>query len=450
MTTAIPATLPAEFQDQVVQIVSELGVSGYVRLVLDYPGPLDPARLETALRRLLDAEPVLGCRFALEDGQALWRRRDDLDAIAGCPVLAGDDLEATTQAWLAERFDPWQSPNLGIALVRSPAQAGDRLLLRVSHVVADGTAALDVAMALTDLYSRLGDDPDYQPSVNTASRDSLLWLANFKFRDKLGLLLDDLKSLPAALGKRRGLSSTPARFQADAAQLRPRYRTLRLDETRLAAIDRYARAHSATLNDLCLAAFFRAFDEFCPGPAAARLEVVMPTNLRRYAPLQRRPALRNLAGTTAVRIGTGCGASFEDTLAQVQAETLRHKRRLLGTEGQIATLLLARAGFDRKRGLIRRQILADLNRPAPPVLTHFGHTPARRYACDGMAPVGLAAFGEASPVPVFLSALVRMDDRLCVGVCYDQRLGDLRVDAFLKCLEQNLPGSPQHPIPEKL
>lgn len=434
----IAITWPVEFQDEVVHILSELGLSGYIRLVIDYPRPLDAERLACAVRRLLDAEPVLGCRFAVENGHPLWQRRDDLDVIADCPIITSDDIETATEQLLVERFDPWTSPNLRVTLLRSTTSPGERLLLRISHVIADGRAALDVAMTLTSLYSRLASDPEYQPPPNTASRDSFLWLRNFKFKDRFFLLLQDLKSLPATLGRRRGLTSSPEAFLADLQALQPGYQTLRLDEQLVTFLDRYAHEQGATLNDVCLAALFRALDTFCPFPADARLEVVMPTDLRRYAPLQRRSAIRNLAGTTYVRIGSKIGATFADTLNQVHQETLRHKRRLLGTEGQIMTLWLARASYTRKKSLIRRQILRDLNKPAPPVLTHFGHVKGHQLACDGVAPQGLAAFGEASPLPVFLITLARLDNTLCCTVCHDRCLDTRRVRAFLNNLRDNL------------
>lgn len=434
-------TLPAEFQDEVVHILSKLGVSGYINLVIDYPERLDEARLTIALRRLLDAEPVLGCRFCADAARPVWRRREGLEEMAHCLVREDDNRDESTAQLLAERFVVHRSPNISVALIRSPQARGDRLLLRVSHVIADGAAAFDVAKTLTDLYTRLGSDSDYQPSPNTASRNSFLWLKDFTLKDKLKLLLLDLKSLPAALGSRRGLISDAKTFAADLETVQPGYRALRLDEPRLAALDAYAEAHQATLNDIFLAAFFRAFDVFCPSPAGVPLEVVMPTNMRRYAPLQRRPAIRNLSGITYIRIGTDVGASFVDTLGKIRQETLRHKRRLLGTEGQLMTTALARASYARKQQLISRNVWRSLKKPAPPVLTNVGQVRAHQFACDGVSPTDLAMFGEASPSPVFLCVMVRMDDRLSFTVSHDQRLGAGRIDAFLKRLDQSLPGA---------
>jgi len=438
-----PETLPAEFQDELVQVFCDLGVNGYISLLFDYPQQFDAARLGLAVRRVLDAEPVLGCRFEAEEGgKARWRRRDDIDTVALCPVVVSANLEEDTAVLLAELYDPRYSPNVRAVLIRQREGAADRLLLQVSHAAADGTASLDFAAAVAGMYTRLGQDPDYRLPPNNASRDSFLWLRSFSVRQRLRLLWEDLKDLPAALAPKRGLVSSRAAFLADSENQQPEFRLLRLDERRMAEIDRYASESGATLNDICLAAFFRAFDEYCPGPAGTSLEVVMPTNLRRYAPLQRRPAICNMSGTTHVRIGEAVGASFEDTLAKVCRETRRHKRRMLGTEGQMLVRWLAWMPYARKKDLLWKQLLRGLKNSVPPVLTQIGHTRGVRFACDGVAPVDLAVFGTPAPSPVFLTSLVRMDDRMCIGTCFDRRIGVHGVEAFLERMDRNLPGSP--------
>ena len=254
------------------------------------------------------------------------------------------------------------------------------------------------------------------------------------------MLWEDFKMIPRQLRPCRGLVSDSKTFLADAQTLQPFYRCLRLDGQRVAAIDRYAAEHKCSLNDVCLAAFFRAFELFCPMPANGELVAVMPTNLRRYAPLQRRPALRNLAGTTQVRIGADLGATFEDTLALVRHEIHRHQQRGLGTEGQMLSAWLAKLSYAGKNRVLQKQILGSLGRHVPPVLTQIGQVRGERLACDGMLPVDLVVFGEASPSPVFLTTVVRLDHRIVIGVCGDSRLGEPRIEAFLAYLDRCLPG----------
>lgn len=344
------ATLPAELQDEVMHVLSELALAGYIQLVIDYPGKLDERRMGTAMQRLVEAEPILGCRFVVEDGHPFWRRRDDPEQFAVCPLTVSDHVEADTAAWLSERFDPRDAPNIRAALIRPAHGGGDRLLLKLSHVAADGAATLDAAAILVNLYNQLGQDPEYRLAANAAGRDSFLWLRTLKRRERWALLWRDLRGIPRAFGKARGLrAASEESFLADIATVEPVYRTLRFDEQRFAAIKQCSQDLGASLNDIYLAAFFRAFDEFCPSPADAGLAIAVPSNLRGYILPKHRPALCNQTGGFTARIGADVGKRFEDTLNKVLEETKRYKKRFGTTEGQMLFLWLARMPYLRKK-----------------------------------------------------------------------------------------------------
>jgi NRPS condensation-like uncharacterized protein len=438
---AAGTTLPAEYFDELTQVSAEFGPIGYIYILLDYSAPLDPERLGVAMRRLIDAEPVLGCRFDDSGDKPIWRRRDDLDQVAACPLAISANIEADTAAWLSDRFNTRTSANVGSALLRAANGTGDRLLLRFSHVAGDGAAALNAVAALTDLYSRLAKEPEYRPTPNTASRDSFRWLEDFSRKDRRKLFLRELSSLPRALKPHRGLRLEDATtFLADLATVTPAYRILRLGSDRLAAIDQYSRARRVTLNEVLLAAFVRAFDEFCPSPADTDIAVGLPADLRRYAPLQRRPAFANLTGGFTVRVRPTAGEPFERTLAGVQQEMQRHRSRYLGTEGQLYHWWLARISFARKRRLMQRQALRYPGKPLAPALTNLGGVKARRFACDTSAPRDVATLTLAAPFPLFAMSAVRMDNRLALGICFDLRFGIRRIEAFMRRLDRDMPG----------
>lgn len=73
----IPATLPVEFVDRTVYVGGELGFyRAQLGGVVLFDGRLDEARLGRALRHLLDAEPVLGCRLVANAVPPVWQRLD--------------------------------------------------------------------------------------------------------------------------------------------------------------------------------------------------------------------------------------------------------------------------------------------------------------------------------------------------------------------------------------
>ncbi len=76
MTPPIPQRIEAQTFDWAVYTLAIL-FQPDIQLVTDLDGPADPERLGRALRLLLDAEPVLGCRFVPAPHKPYWARLKD-------------------------------------------------------------------------------------------------------------------------------------------------------------------------------------------------------------------------------------------------------------------------------------------------------------------------------------------------------------------------------------
>lgn len=429
-----PPRLPAEFQDQVVRIVTELRGAGYIQFVLRFDGRLDPARLSRAVRLAMDAEPILGCRFVLENGVPVWRPRTDLDAAADCTPRSAADaaaVEIEVQRCLAEPYDPDADPNLRARLVRGPS--GDVLVVKVSHIVADGTAALDALYALAELYARLGDALDHRPHPNPASRDSFLWMRSFKLRDRLATLVHGLRDAAARAGGRRlGLTGDPQTLLDPARSRGPQFLFERLAEVRTAALAQAARDRRCTVNDLVLAAFLRAYHRLLGAPPDGRIEAWMPVNMRRYAPLERRPAIRNLGGMCTVAVDAAGLDGFEAALAQVMRATKRQKSQLIGAGGQLMAPLLHRLPYGWKRAMLRAGLLKQARRPNGPGFTNVGLCRPERLDFGGVRPRTVAVVGHAAPYPIFLMMALQYAGALTLSMgCYESDLPRSEAAGFL-------------------
>jgi len=117
----IPATIPAEFVDRTVCVGAEIG---YYRLelggIVRFDDRLDEARLRRATRLLLDAEPVLGCRFEADAVPPVFRRLDELDPAQLLEVRDSDDPAAAAGAFVARPFDPKTDPQVRVMLLHGP------------------------------------------------------------------------------------------------------------------------------------------------------------------------------------------------------------------------------------------------------------------------------------------------------------------------------------------
>ncbi len=419
-----------------------MGASGYVRAVLRFGAAIDEAVLSRAVRLLYDQEPVLACRFDATVSPPVWRRRDDLDAMAEVAVLETDDEAEALGRVQAKRFPQADSSgppdNLRASLIRMVG--GDTLVVTMSHVPADGTALLDTCQKLARLYTRLLAEPGFRPPVNSASRDSFDWMLSFRWRDYLGMLKADIAAARRRRGSSWGIRSDWATFQARRPQVRAAYHEYRIGHDRLLVIERYARAHQVTLNDVLAAAYFRAYAAMLPPEPGARLELTVPINMRRYAPRQADPAIRNLGSIIYLTIGSDLGATFEDTLRLVAEETRRHKRRLLGTEFQAPQPLLRRLPFSWKRALLGKALRRQFKQSSPPALTNVGVLRPEAVRFGDSEPLSALVLTDAAPLPIFLVTAIRMGSGLALGLGYDAgELSPATVAAFFDAVDRNLP-----------
>jgi NRPS condensation-like uncharacterized protein len=416
MGQSVMDTIPTEFQDQVPQIFASYGATGRLYMVLDFASPLKAGVVRQATRRLLDAEPVLGCRFDDSGVVPVWRRRDDLDSDPGFAVLDDvEDVEGETVKVASAAFDAVHSRNVTVHLLRH--RDGDRLILGVSHVVADGGAVMLAVERFAALYSGIAEDPDFRLPANTAPRDSFRWLTDFSLRDKLKVVWRDLGDLPRMLRRQQGFLRPRAAFAA-AARTRPSVAKVTIPAERLAEIDAAAKVRMLSRNDALLAGFARAFIAFCHGDPRRPLQIVMPIDLRRYAEVESRPAICNLGGITSVFIEPDLGERFRDTLGRVSRSMARNRRSFMGAANPFVARLFSAMAYARKRRAIDRMLEKGLNKPAPPTFTNVGQIRERRIRFGGSSPDNVTLYGMPLSLPLVVVAATEYRRAMTLTMSY--------------------------------
>ena len=412
------ATIPAEFQDQVTRIFATFGATGCLYLVLDFAEALDPHVLALTTRRLLDAEPVLGCRFDDSGAVPVWRPRDDLDADSGFAMLNNvADVEAETAKFSGATADAVLDRNVAVRLLRHAG--GDRLIMGVSHVVADGGAMVMAMERFAALYTGIAANPDFQMPANTAGRGSFAWLANFSLKDKLKVVWRDLGDMRRLARRHEGFQRPRAAFDA-AARTHPALASVSISAERLDEIDAAARAVGMSRNDLLLAGFARAFMAFCKGNATRPLQIVVPVNLRRYAEVETRAAICNLGGIANVFIEPDLGRTFRDTLDRVGREMARHRDSFMGAANPYTARPFAALAFARKRRILDRMMQKGLDKPAPPTFTNVGHMRERRLRFAGATPDHVTLYGTPLPLPIVVVAAMEYGRAMTLTMSYYQ------------------------------
>ncbi len=431
-------TLPAEFQDQMVAITIGLRITSQIQLLLSFPTRLDADRLARAARLLVQAEPVLGCRFEVSGDTPLWRPRSDPDAVAWFELHEIATLADAPAATMHED-EPLDGRNLVVRLLRLPTH--DAVCIGVSHAVADGSAAMECAYQLAALYTVLGTDPAFRPEPNTAPRDNFEWLRSFRLRHHLRTLARDLSGLRHLRARPMGVVSDGS-MQAwmGLPRTSPGVVERRIMPDRLAAIDRHATAHASTRLAVLVAGLARAFAGFTWAPDAALFRLMLPSNLRRFAPGTRRPAIRNMSIVASMIFDPACAQPFAATRQAATAAATSLERGMAGALNPIAIAVMRRMSFPAKQRLLEGVVRKSLGRPAPPTFTNVGRLHEARTRFDGVAPDHAVITAGAFPLPLVLVTGLEYRRTLTLSVGFQQdSVSRARMQRFLDAIVDEIP-----------
>lgn len=439
---AIRETYPADLQAQIIRLTSEIGCAGPVLFVMTFEGRLDPTRLTRAARLLLDAEPMLGCRFVTGPGRPYWRRRDDLDTDTWCLVRETDDPDAVLRELMTPVPEHIER-TFRLHLLRRPD--GDTLVMWVTHMLADAYAAQQCAGLLGEIYSRLREEPGYRPETNPATPMPDSWMRTISFGDALGILRRDV----ADAREGRGMVHSFDRDFATFARTRPTgadFVKVRIGPNALAAIDRAAGQRGNTRNELLTASFLRAFSDFASRGPTAKAQVALTVDLRRFAP--RVPQLRtySMVGMTRVTVRYAAGDPFDTTLKQVKAVLDRQKKALMGAANPLMVRMFEWLPPRRVQAMIRSMARKTIDRPMAPNFSNAGRAEPDALRFDGTAPQECGLVVYPAGLPLFMVTAMEYAGTLTLTCCFQP--ADLTPDAVRGFLERVVNGCPADPVPE--
>lgn len=376
----IPATIPAEFVDRTVAVGAEIG---YYRLelggVVRFEGRLDEARLRRAIRLLLDAEPVLGCRFEADGAPPVFRRLDEFDPARLLDVRDSEDPAADAAAFIARPFDPVTDPQVRAMLLHG--SAADTLAVQLGHLAADGGALKEALYLLGEIYRTLADRPDFEPEPNLDGVRTPV--ADATLIEKLGSLSQsDLKTPPSdpewyvPLQGSRG----PAAYVTRSVEPEVFRTALGL-----------ARAAGGTANDVILAALYRTLWRLSDVVPGAQTPLMFTCELRKHLPPGTKTAIANISSAVWVSVSpVEAREGFYGTLSRVAAATGVWKRSGAGKSSAIGIPIIHKMTRTKDLAFIRK-MMAPKEEMDPKhgavVLTNIGVIDAERLDFGAGIPV---------------------------------------------------------------
>jgi len=372
--------------------------------------------LEEAVRRAIEAFPVLGCRYRASWWRDRWLPWEG-DVAELVHVEQTDDVEAATRVQVARRFDHTTAPTWRLASLER--DGGSRLIVSLHHMTGDGGGVKALANVVVSALCGVAPHPP-----TTMSRSMLAPAWSLRLRDLPVLALEFLREglQPLSILRVRRLRPLPR----GGGDPEPDWRTV------TSAIH---RTEGATINDGMVATVARLAAKLADrGPVAAGYTI----DLRRYLPPSSR--ITNLHGVALVVVPRDRLEDPEGALRAVAERIGVQKRRLPGLAYTLLPLLLIGwlpHGLLRRVGrLVLNTILGNLNRAL--AVTNIGSLD------ETLAPLGESAtaasivgpFVHGLPVPVITATGFR--DELTFHVQATGALAPRALDELAGELEQGL------------
>jgi NRPS condensation-like uncharacterized protein len=306
--------LPACPQD-VFNYMARYFFSNYqIQCVLRLDERIDALRLTKAVKLMMEAEPVLGSRFIENSDICYWERQTEIDEKKICLMRETDkNTEQEIQNFLTSSLESYDDPQVQIQVLRGE---NDVLCLKVNHACSDGGGVKEYVQRLAQVYTALCEDPAYSlPTNMTGRRDQGQLFKCLGVEDSRTLWNPALAELQPtwAFPCGRGENEQPA------------FLIRHLKEEGYRALKAYVSRGGVTINDVLLAAYYRALFEMVKPEYDVPMEILVTVDLRRYLPARKAEAICNLSGFVNARVARIVGELFTDTVSRVHHEMKKHK-----------------------------------------------------------------------------------------------------------------------------
>jgi NRPS condensation-like uncharacterized protein len=428
----IPDRIPSVFFDRLVLGMENTGAGRFVvQMEMDFPASLDAERLEKALDLMLDAEPVLGCRLIPDPQCPYWQRLSG----AQRKNFSFTVKESDYLAFRNRGLDYGKGPQLQACLFRN--SQGDRLLFKAAHQVSDAGGLKDIAAKLCKVYNRLEKEPGYKPEPNLAGCRDLgqvmryvpLWAYPVIF---FNFLRQNWSNIFPASTLHLELPQGPTETLT--------YVVKHIPSGCLEKIRQFGKARNATINDVFVAAYFRALVREAGWDNKATLRLQSTIDLRRwYLRDEQAGGICNLSVYEYHNMGRTLGRDLGETVELVSRRTRSRKNSWFGLTDICLIPVLNLMSFENQLKLAVKGLASLIKRNGyPNALTNMGEI-KKESVRFGIEPTRAYLLTPFVFPPLFGGGLsmYQGEATLCGGVpAHVQNT----IDRFYQAIVENLPG----------
>ena len=292
-----------------------------IRFVLKYPGLLSAEALCRAAGMLAGSVDVLHASFQPGNLGALWHVNSEYGESSYFEhVMVADDPAEEAIRLSVNPVDSSAKTQLRCTLVQGENECA--VVLALSHLCVDGSDGKYLLMKLAEAYELAVQGSQEKLQVKNGSRATEQVYRGLDAKEYLSLFKDP----------RTGVKSEFPYPSQEEGQPRAVWQTIPAEQ--MAAARTRAKRLGASVNDLILAACYHAYAGVEGVDAHAPMSIMSMMDLRRHCKNSESEGLSNLSGSLPTLLREGIGASFEETLNIIAAQTEMAKEDpLAGLQG---------------------------------------------------------------------------------------------------------------------
>jgi len=229
-----------------------------------------------------------------------------LNKVELCTLEETDNPEASLISFLESPVEMDHGPMVKLRLIRSGNR--DILCIKNNHACCDGTGTKDYIQLLSEIYTYISQDFGIyiaKPVERSRREQDMLFQA-------LNISDPEKEWIPGSEITKATWPFPWTKQQSDQARIS----IVRLPSV-IEKLSQYAKSRGGTINDLILAAYYRAMSKTGTPVYTEPMEISVTIDLRRFLPENRTDAIRNFSGSEFSRLQLVPDEKFDETLGRV-------------------------------------------------------------------------------------------------------------------------------------
>lgn len=390
-----------------------------ITFVIEFAGKLDLQRLTDSLALLYKTLPILKTVLTLKGSKfnRIWAEKAEITPQV---VNNPSNLHDTVLRFVSEPTDPHTEQPLKLMLIRGENE--DALYVKIDHVLTDGSGFKFLLYALAEAYNK----GKIELPINYRRGFDQIYHRVSPF-----VLFKEII--------RRTKPSGPGPVLVEGPfELGPHFiERAVLTPDQLERLHQSGKRHKATINDLLLTALYRSVFQSPAVKTGTDYPVVVPVDMRRYLPENRRGCIANLTSYIYSSLSKVADESFIDTLQRIKKCMDQYKQQHPG----LGTMFfISLAGLNRRKPLEKGYQRNNSRGPSSINLSNTGsiNDELLQFSQHGRAVVSVKdayIIGTIMYAPEIIIAVSSFRDKLNLIV---QGNDSQRFQPFVKSLLQSI------------